>query len=138
MSTKKEKEILNALRALLCGVKGLINDDPLPTGHPGHVAYLNMVAIPRAEDALKIAEHDIITLTTDIQREGHKVLAGTRGTIVHFYNNEVFAVEFPKGIVLTVFLKEVCNMNDTEYAKKKALIDAAIAHIESHEEAEHE
>jgi hypothetical protein len=29
---------------------------PLPEGHPGHEAYLNVVAIPRAKQALQSAE----------------------------------------------------------------------------------
>lgn len=47
---------MEKITSTLVGVEGLINNDPLPVGHPGHEAYLRIVAIPRAETALKKAE----------------------------------------------------------------------------------
>ena len=56
----------------------------------------------------KYEEHDVVSLMVNVQREGHIIKAGTRGTIVHFYNDRIaLAVEFPKGVVVTINPLEV-------------------------------
>ena len=46
-------ELLDALRTMLVATN---SNAPLPEGHPGHEAYLNIVAKPRAEQAVSKAE----------------------------------------------------------------------------------
>ena len=46
-------EILAALKTMLVATD---SDAPLPEGHPGHEAFLNIVAKPRAEQAIAKAE----------------------------------------------------------------------------------
>ncbi len=46
-------ELLNALKTMLVATDF---DAPLPEGHPGHEAYLNTVAKPRAKQAIAKVE----------------------------------------------------------------------------------
>jgi hypothetical protein len=51
------KEAKLALDTLIYAIESTKDKSPLPPGHPGHEAYLNIVAIPRAKDTLtKIKE----------------------------------------------------------------------------------
>jgi len=64
-----KNELIHAIKSLLQG----LSKDPLPENHPGHEAYLNTVAIPRAQKALKnykepkthLNKKDIILLEKD-------------------------------------------------------------------------
>jgi len=47
------EKLVDALRTMLVATDFNV---PLPEGHPGHEAYLNVVAIPRAKQALQSAE----------------------------------------------------------------------------------
>ena len=51
----------------------------------------------------QIKEHDIISLTTSV--EG--IPEGTRGTVVHVYNEKIFEVEFSESKVITLSIKEI-------------------------------
>jgi len=51
--SKKEPELLEALKTMLVATDF---NAPLPKGHPGHGAYLEIVAKPRAKQAIAKAE----------------------------------------------------------------------------------
>lgn len=56
-------------------------------------------------------EHDIITTSQDINREGERIPKGSQGTIVHIYiQDTVFEVEFndlPNNPVIAVYKFEI-------------------------------
>ena len=56
-------------------------------------------------------EHDIITTSRDINREGERIPKGSQGTIVHIYiQDTIFEVEFndlPNNPVITVYKSEI-------------------------------
>lgn len=57
-----------------------------------------------------IKEHDRIMIKDAIHREGYEIPADTRGTIVHIYPGEptpAYEVEFPEGLVITVYSHEI-------------------------------
>jgi hypothetical protein len=80
------EKLAQALNAMLVAVD---TSAALPEGHPGHEAYLNTVAIPRAREALKLAADH----SDPIVRFGIATKAGNR--LEFFYNpdNDLVVVD---------------------------------------------
>jgi hypothetical protein len=53
-------------------------------------------------------EHSIITINQDIDREGEHIDKGSKGVIVHIYEQgKAYAVEFDNCKVVTVYQNEI-------------------------------